>query len=234
MLFSKNFLMKTFNIRKLCKINDCNNYMKTIHLSQGFTSFTQCVNSAIISDDQSQILSENNTQETSVGIRSLEEEALDAAALKKKLKDRTQVIPVEKSIRYLKSDAYRQTYGDIPVWEQYRRNHKGMYPPHKTRKTCIRKGVISTGNPCPICRDEYLVLDYRNLELLRQFISPQTGKVISYSKTGLCQKTQLQLLIAVERAWDRGLLTFDVPFREFDYNEYYLKDLVDNLNKTNH
>ncbi|XP_075151527.1 mitochondrial ribosomal protein S18B [Haematobia irritans] len=138
-------------------------------------------------------------------------------------KDRTKVIPVETSIRYLSSSSYKQTYGEHLVWEQYRRNHKGPFPPRKTRKTCIRQGLISTGNPCPICRDEYLVLDHRNIELLKQFISPQTGQVLSYTKTGLCQKKHLQLLVAVERAWDYGLLTFDVPYREFDYSEYAQK-----------
>lgn len=139
------------------------------------------------------------------------------------LKDRTKVIPVETSIRYLNSSAYKQTYGEQFVWEQYRRNHKGPFPPRKTRKTCVRQGMISTGNPCPICRDEYLVLDHRNIELLKQFISPQTGQVLSYTKTGLCQKKHLQLLVAVERARDYGLLTFDVPYREFDYSEYAQK-----------
>uniref|UniRef100_A0A2M3ZDF9 Small ribosomal subunit protein mS40 n=1 Tax=Anopheles braziliensis TaxID=58242 RepID=A0A2M3ZDF9_9DIPT len=144
-----------------------------------------------------------------------------AAAAEDDPKDRTRVIPVETSVRYLASEAYRQTYQDDPVWKHYRRNHKGAYPPKLTRKTCIRKGRISTGNPCPICRDEYLVLDHNNIELLKQFISPQTGEVLSYRVTGLCQKKHLQLLVAVERAMDRGMLTFDVPFREYDYSEYY-------------
>ncbi|CAO1328303.1 unnamed protein product [Diamesa hyperborea] len=133
--------------------------------------------------------------------------------------DRTKIVPVEVSQRYLKSPAYNTTYGEQPVWLQYRRNFKGLYPPNKTRKTCVRKGLISTGNPCPICRDEYLVLDHNNVDLLKQFISPQTGKVLSYSKTGLCQKSHLELLVAIERAKDRGLITFDVEFR--DYSEYY-------------
>ncbi|XP_063703138.1 small ribosomal subunit protein mS40 [Culicoides brevitarsis] len=138
--------------------------------------------------------------------------------------DRTKIIPVETSIRYLASEAYKTTYGTEPVWVQYRRNHKGQLAPRKTRRTCIRGGVISTGSPCPICRDEYLVLDYNNLELLKQFISPYTGDVLSYSKTGLCQKKHQQLLVAIERARDRGLLTFELPFREYDYSEYYGKD----------
>ncbi|KAI8041928.1 28S ribosomal protein S18b, mitochondrial [Drosophila gunungcola] len=136
-------------------------------------------------------------------------------------KDRSKIIPVETSMRYLKSAAYKQTYGEDFVWTQYRRNHKGMYAPRKTRKTCIRQNRITTGNPCPICRDEYLVLDYRNTELLEQFISPHNGDVLSYSKTGLCQKSHLRLRVAVQQARDSGYLTYDVPFREYDYSEYY-------------
>ncbi|KAL7738864.1 hypothetical protein ACLKA6_001313 [Drosophila palustris] len=138
-------------------------------------------------------------------------------------KDRTKVVPVETSMRYLKSAAYKTTYGEDFVWTQYRRNHKGMFAPRKTRKTCVRQGKIATGNPCPICRDEYLVLDYRNTELLKQFISPYSGEVLSYSKTGLCQKSHMRLTVAVEQARDCGLLTYDVPFREYDYEEYYGK-----------
>lgn len=92
-------------------------------------------------------------------------------------KDRTKIIPVETSIKYLQSSAYATTYGDQPVWVPYRRNFKGAFGPRKTRRTCIRYGQISTGNPCPICRDEYLVLDHRNIELLKQFISEHTGDV---------------------------------------------------------
>lgn len=136
-------------------------------------------------------------------------------------KDRTRIIPVETSIRYLASEAYQQTYQGEPVWKQYRRNHKGVYPPKQTRKTCIRQGKLATGNPCPICRDEFLVLDHRNTDLIKQFVSSQSGKVLSYQITGLCQKRHLELLVAVERAMDYGLITFDVPFRDYDYSEYY-------------
>ncbi|XP_049287114.1 28S ribosomal protein S18b, mitochondrial [Anopheles funestus] len=164
------------------------------------------------------------TEETTTS-EELEQQGEEGAATSKQPiddpKDRSRVIPVETSIRYLASDAYRQTYQEDPVWKQYRRNHKGPYPPKLTRKTCIRKGRISTGNPCPICRDEYLVLDHNNIDLLKQFISPQTGEVLSYRVTGLCQKKHTQLLVAVERAMDRGMLTFDVPFREYDYSEYF-------------
>ncbi|KAL4703074.1 hypothetical protein ACJJTC_010548 [Scirpophaga incertulas] len=129
-------------------------------------------------------------------------------------KDRTKVIPVETSMKYLQSSAYKQTYGEKPVWTLYRRNHKGGFAPKKTRKSCVRNGVISTGNPCPICRDEYLVLDHRNIKLLEQFISEYTGQILDAFDTGLCQKKHKELLVAIEQAWDQGYLTYDVPFRE--------------------
>lgn len=95
-------------------------------------------------------------------------------------------------------------------------------PPKQTRKTCIRGGFISTGNPCPICRDEYLVLDYRNVKLLQQFISEESGEVLSYRKTGVCQKRHLELLVAVRKAMEHGYLTYDVPFRQYNYEDYYV------------
>ncbi|XP_047365336.1 28S ribosomal protein S18b, mitochondrial [Vespa velutina] len=136
-------------------------------------------------------------------------------------KDRRQIIPVETSIEYMLSNAYKQTYGDEPVWTKYRRNHIGQIPPRKTRKTCIRGGIISCGNPCPICRDEYLILDYRNVKLLEQFISIYTGEVLHYRKTGICQRRYKQLHVAVLKAKEYGTLTFDVPLRKYDYSEWY-------------
>lgn len=92
-------------------------------------------------------------------------------------KDRSIKIDVETSIRYIQSSAFKQTYGDSLVWQLYRRNHKGGLPRRKTRRNCIVHNMIKTGSPCPICRDQYLVLHHTNLELLHQFISPYTQEV---------------------------------------------------------
>ncbi|KAJ8680907.1 hypothetical protein QAD02_016694 [Eretmocerus hayati] len=135
--------------------------------------------------------------------------------------DRSKPIPVETSILYLSSDAYKETYGDDPIWTRYRRNYKGQFRPLKTRKTCIRNLMIVTSNPCPICRDEYLVLDHRNTGLLHQFISPFNGEIIDSDKTGLCQKQHFKLRVAIYRAKDFGTISFDVPFREYDYSDWY-------------
>ncbi|GAB6021904.1 Mitochondrial ribosomal protein S18B [Chamberlinius hualienensis] len=99
-------------------------------------------------------------------------------------KDRSKVIPYDTSIKYMESDAYKATYGDELVWKLYRRNHKYQRPRVLTRRSCIAHNVITVGSPCPICRDEYLVLDHRNIKLLKQFISPQTEDVIEATFTG--------------------------------------------------
>lgn len=92
-------------------------------------------------------------------------------------KDRTREIPLELSIEYMKSIAYKATYGDSKIWELYRRNYSGVHTYRDTRLKCIHDGRITTGNPCPICRDEYLVVDYRNTDLIKQFITDYSGKV---------------------------------------------------------
>lgn len=92
-------------------------------------------------------------------------------------RDRSNFISVHTSVEYMKSAAYQTTYGNRFVWHGYRRVHKGGIAPKKTRESCIRFKVVTTSSPCPICRDEYLVLDHQNLDLLKQFISPHTGEV---------------------------------------------------------
>ena len=110
--------------------------------------------------------------------------------------------------------------GFFQVWELYRRNfHKGRKSA-PTRKTCIRQDKISTGNPCPICRDEYLLVDYQNLKLIEQFIDEYSGLIYSTKKTGVCQTQNKKLLLAIDKARDLGILTIDQPFVEYDYSKY--------------
>ncbi|XP_037082586.1 28S ribosomal protein S18b, mitochondrial-like [Pollicipes pollicipes] len=157
---------------------------------------------------------------SAAGLRTSSETSGQSLQLRPISKDRRNPVPVETSIAYLQSEAYRATYGDQPVWRSYRRNHKGHIPPRKTRRTCVRGGEVSTGNPCPVCRDEYLVLDYRNTALLKQFVSDFNGAVLDFSRTGLCQVKHRELLAAMHKAKEYGTISFDVPFRVYDYDEY--------------
>ncbi|KAM8954103.1 small ribosomal subunit protein mS40 [Pelodytes ibericus] len=120
---------------------------------------------------------------------------------------------------YLTSEEYLERYGKKTVWANYRRNHKGPIPPQKTRKTCIRGGKVS-GNPCPICRDQKLGVDYRNVNLLQQFICPHTGMVYDPSKTGVCMKQQKILVKAITEAQDHGLLSVILPHITLSHEDF--------------
>ena len=136
-------------------------------------------------------------------------------------RDRTRQIPLELSMAYLDSAAYKATYGDKKVWELYRRNYRGKFKKHAlTRKSCIIDGRIETGNPCPICRDEYLVVDYRNVKLISQFLTDYNGQVLTWKTTHVCQTKYQELLVAIEKARDYGYLDVDTEFVEYDYDKY--------------
>ena len=131
------------------------------------------------------------------------------------------VTDIETSLRYMESDAYKTVYGSQPVWKNYVRNRTNQRLPHYTRDFCAEEGLYIRGNPCPVCRDEYLLLDYRNVKLLRQFVNAHTGEVEPVLKTSLCQAQLRNLRVSLRKAYDLGLLTYEVPFRTYDYRDYY-------------
>lgn len=136
--------------------------------------------------------------------------------------DRRIKVDYKDSIKYMNSEAYKKTYQGHLVWKLYRRNHKGQFPRENTRPNCInQEGFLMTSYPCPICRDEYLVLHPENVQLLKQFIDPCTGKIISRKNHGLCLKQYRNLNISVYQAKDLGTLVHDVPDRVYDYKDYY-------------
>ncbi len=136
-------------------------------------------------------------------------------------KDRSRVIPLELSLAYMDSAAYRETYGDKKVWQLYRRNFSKGKTYQQTRRSCLSSDdYLVTGNPCPVCRDEYFVVDYRNVKLISQFIDDYTGRIYEAEETGVCKRQYIQLRIALEKARDHGLLNVDPPFVEYDYDMY--------------
>jgi len=136
-------------------------------------------------------------------------------------RDRSRVISPELSMEYMQSAAYRNAYGDEPVWKYYRRNMKGgNYFIPRTRQNCIKHKRIQGASPCPICRDMYLVVDYRNIKLLHQFIDEYSGVVYDTYTTGVCQFQQERLQTAIEKAKDFGLLDVDANQVYYDLDLY--------------
>lgn len=136
--------------------------------------------------------------------------------------DRRIKVDYKDSINYMESEAFKKTYQDKLIWKLYRRNHKNARPGKNTRLTCVNEdGFLATSYPCPICRDEYLVIHPENVQLLKQFIDPYTDKVLPTTEHGLCLRQFRNLIVAVHRARDLGTLTYDIPDRFYDYDEYY-------------
>lgn len=135
--------------------------------------------------------------------------------------DRRIKVDYKDSIEYMKSEAFAKNYQGFLIWQAYRRNHKLWKPAKNARPDCVNQdGFISTSYPCPICRDEYLVVHPENAELIKQFVDPTTDKIYDTVKTGVCQKQQKRLIVAHLQAKDTGKVTYTVPHRLYDYNEY--------------
>lgn len=131
---------------------------------------------------------------------------------------------IETSIKYMQSEAFKKAYGEKLIWEWFIRNFKGRYPKSYTRMQCIINEMYATGNPCPICRDPYLVVNYKNVDLLKQFVSPHSGYLYPTSKTNVCRKQHENLEIAFRKACDHGLIDHNIPHRVYDYSEYFELD----------
>lgn len=157
-------------------------------------------------------------------------------------RDRRIPIDVATSIEYMNSDgksllldllnqkltfpftnktAFKETYQDYKIWQLFRRNFKGQFSPAKPRINCIEDGFIKSSNPCVICRDRYLVLDYTNVALLEHFISPDTGYVYPNTIICLCMEQYEKLCVATTLAKAHGLIDFEVPQRQYNYKHYY-------------
>ncbi|VDM25249.1 unnamed protein product [Hydatigera taeniaeformis] len=106
-------------------------------------------------------------------------------------------VSLEESIQYLSSPEYQELYRGKPVWFYFRRNYKGHFPPKYPRKSCT------------------------NVGLLKQFLHPLSSDILEPKVTGLCEVQHKALLLAIEMARDMGTIQMRVPFRLFDYSEYY-------------
>jgi len=60
---------------------------------------------------------------------------------------------------------------------------------------------------CPFCKNEKLVLDYKDAKMLRRYIT-ERGKITPRRITGLCAKHQRHLALNIKRARQVALLPF--------------------------
>lgn len=60
---------------------------------------------------------------------------------------------------------------------------------------------------CSFCADKTEVIDYKDVNRLRKFIT-EKGKILPSRQTGVCAKHQRELAKAIKRARVMGLLPF--------------------------
>ena len=81
----------------------------------------------------------------------------------------------------------------------------------KQRDQTSRRRPSANAQPrrrnCQFCREKIEEVDYKNLTLLRRYIS-EKGKIRSRRITGACRRHQVQVGRAVKRAREMALLPY--------------------------
>lgn len=77
----------------------------------------------------------------------------------------------------------------------------------KGRKTPPKK-VFKTNRRCLFTEQEIEFIDYKEVEVLKKFISPINGKIKPRRITGTSAKYQRKLVKAIKQAREVGLLPF--------------------------
>lgn len=128
--------------------------------------------------------------------------------------------------QYFSSDEYKERYGNRLIWTDFKRNHKGSRQKQRTRIACLFNGKMC-GNPCPLCRDDNILLNFRNLTLLNHFIDPHNGMVHHSLRTGVCRNKQKLLEHTIWLARDQGFLPTPVrKYESIDMSNYHVDHLA--------
>ena len=84
-------------------------------------------------------------------------------------------------------------------------------PKQREEKTNTRRRQPANAMPrrrnCHFCRDKVEEVDYKNIAMLRRYIS-ERGKIRSRRITGACRRHQIQVAAAVKRAREMALLPY--------------------------
>ena len=69
------------------------------------------------------------------------------------------------------------------------------------------KRFYSAPRVCQFCTDRSSLIDYKQVELLRRYVS-EDGKIRPRRQTGACAKHQREMAVAIKRARHLALLPF--------------------------
>ncbi len=72
----------------------------------------------------------------------------------------------------------------------------------------MQKRVRFRRKSCPFTENPELVIDYKDTQLLRRFVSPR-GKILPTRLTGVSARHQRKLAVAIRRARHLALLPYE-------------------------
>lgn len=72
-----------------------------------------------------------------------------------------------------------------------------------------RRSFVTRRKYCRFCADSSLKIDYKDIRLLRYYIS-EKGKIVPRRISGTCSAHQRELMVAIKRARNIALLPFSV------------------------
>jgi small subunit ribosomal protein S18 len=87
------------------------------------------------------------------------------------------------------------------------RNNKTLKPKPKVSKMSAAAMKKFKKKPCSFCRDKATYIDYKDINLLRKYISDR-GKIRARRVTGACTEHQRAIAAAVKNSREMALLPY--------------------------
>ena len=74
-----------------------------------------------------------------------------------------------------------------------------------SKLSLFQKPGIRFFRPCPLSGKEAPVIDYKNIKLLKKYVT-ENGKIMPSRITSVCQKKQRELSLSIKRARNLALI----------------------------
>ena len=86
-----------------------------------------------------------------------------------------------------------------------KKNKKGKKFGSQNRLTLFQKPEMKFGRNCPLSQKNSPIVDYKNIKLLRKYVS-ENGKILPSRITNVSQKKQRELSLSIKRARNLALI----------------------------
>ncbi|XP_069486494.1 small ribosomal subunit protein bS18m [Ambystoma mexicanum] len=106
------------------------------------------------------------------------------------------------------------------VWKRDYSMHEA-HVTHQDMPVSMENPYKEVPKRCTLCKVD---IDYKNTQLLSQFVSPYTGRIYGRHITGLCAKKQKQISKAIRRAQIMGFMPVTYKDPAF-YNDPKICDI---------